>query len=366
MRKTAIGLFVLSFLHFGMYSQDLDKMNKKEVKDYALGLLTETYSLKAEITRQENLKDELSKRISQLERQQTESSNEISRLLTERTNRLKEIEQLKSEKETSVNLLNSIITDLQDSIKDLKLSALNTMAYEASDPDDILNNLFFDASPMDGSFRLSLRKILFGKVAIEDYYSRNKVSSLPEIIDGNNFTYWAVKPNKKVISDTEFNDYVQPQSEAYFNSLLPTIEIINNKFVTITYADGSEEAFLFKASKQDNNNNNRSVIDFDLEGVDNENESRDLTWRLFVIESEVYLALSVNQLNRLKVDIRHSSKGLEVYDLDGDIYNTTSMNSYYKYTTTGNGIYLSRKKDSFMDGSYYSNTENLVFLFKFK
>jgi hypothetical protein len=290
-----------------------------------------------------------------LERQQTESSNEISRLLIERTNRLKEIEQLKSEKETSVNLLNSIITDLQDSIKDLKLSALNTMAYEASDPNDILNNLFFDASPMDGSFRLSLRKILFGKVAIEDYYSRNKVSSLPEIINGNNFTYWAVKPNKKVISDTEFNDYVQPQSAAYFNSLLPTIEIINNKFVTITYADGSEEAFLFKASKQDNNNNNRSVI-----------ESRDLTWRLFVIESEVYLALSVNQLNRLKVDIRHSSKGLEVYDLDGDIYNTTSMNSYYKYTTTGNGIYLSRKKDSFMDGSYYSNTENLVFLFKLK
>jgi hypothetical protein len=346
-------------------------MNKKELQAYALELLTQTYTQKDEITRQERLRDALSQRITQMEKQGRESAEEIQKLLKARKDLLTQMEALKTQNETTVSLLNSQISELRDSLKYQKSLFSEISFTTPSDPNDFLNDYFFKAMPLSNTtFQMVSSKVVFGDIRYQDnYYSNNNSTlQLPEIIDSNAFTYWIVKPNQKVISSTKFNDYVSEQSVAFLNAKLPKIQILNNKFLTIYYPDGSEEAFLFSAKKisEENANNHRSIIEFNLEGADDDNENADIIWRIFVIESECYLALSNDQLNRLKVDLRLPSKGLEVYDTDGDIRNTSSFDSYYKYTTTGNGIYLSRKKDRFMDSSYYSDPEKMVFLIKLK
>jgi hypothetical protein len=44
----------------------------------------------------------------------------------------------------------------------------------------------------------------------------------------------------------------------------------------------------------------------------------------------------------------------------------TSFDSDYRQTTTGNGVYLSRKKDPFMKEALYVEPDQLIYLFKFK
>ena len=39
---------------------------------------------------------------------------------------------------------------------------------------------------------------------------------------------------------------------------------------------------------------------------------------------------------------------------------------YYGGTTSGQGIYLSRNKDSYMESSNYINPDELIYLFKLK
>jgi hypothetical protein len=376
--KYSFVLFLICFQLQNVLSQDIEKMNKKELQAYSLELLTQTYTQKDEIERQVKLREALSQRITQMEKQGRETAEEIQQLLKARAELLNQVEALKSQNqslksqhETTISLLNDQIASLRDSVLSYRSLLSVTTSLSPADPNDFLNDYFFKAMPLsNNTFQMVSPKVVFGDIRFQDnYYSNNNSTlQLPEIIDSNAFTYWGVKPNQKVISNTKFNDYVYEQSVAFLNAKLPKIQILNNKFLTIYYPDGSEEAFLFSAKKisEENSNNHRSIIEFNLEGADDDNENADIVWRIFVIESDCYLALSNDQLNRIKVDLRLPSKGLEVYETDGDIRNTSSFESYYKYTTTGNGIYLSRKKDRFMDSSYYSNPEKMVFLIKLK
>ena len=296
--------------------------------------------------------------------------------------------------DTIVQLQNAIL-DCQNSIVQLQESVLNSedLIVQLQDSlsnsqtttttsNDFLNNYFFDQIPLpNNSFQLVLSKIVFGNKHIskdnDDYYGnddpKNSVHYLPETLDGNAFAYWSAKPNVKITSSTEINDLLNLENKDYFASKLPQIEILKNKLFTIIYNDNSEESFLFNV-KESNPNNQRNTLQIDLanEGVEN-NTSKDIVWRIFAIENECYLALTYGQLNRLKLDLYPGLQlvgrgtGGPSYFTEGTEYFTDGNNMYdYNYETTGNGIYISRNKDSYMDESQNINLKNLIFLLKLK
>ncbi len=119
--------------------------------------------------------------------------------------------------------------------------------------------------------------------------------------------------------------------------------------------------------KESNPNNQRKTLQIDLanEGVEN-NTANDIVWRIFAIENECYLALTYRQLNRLK--LYNGIQAVRNYN-DDMMYFTEGTDDWYwshHYETTGNGISLSRNKDSYMNTSEYINPENLIFLLKLK
>ncbi|MHA8073759.1 hypothetical protein ACRZ9O_04430 [Aquirufa sp. HETE-40SA] len=98
------------------------------------------------------------------------------------------------------------------------------------------------------------------------------------------------------------------------------------------------------------------------------NTARDIVWRFFVIYNDCYLALSKKQLERLKVSILSSSEGVLLLTNDGEEELVSQQNFTYheESKTSGNGLYIGRDKDSFMDAGYYIDPDNMIFLFKLK
>ena len=279
------------------------------------------------------------------------------------------------ESDSTVVKLNEEISTLRDSIFNIKASF--SQDSKTADKNDFLNNYFFDQIPLpNNSFQLVLSKIIFGNSHVDGHYAHNSVLSIPEILDAKAFHYWTAKTDVVITSNSNFKDYLVLKNEEYFDSKLPQIEILKNKLFTILYNDGSEESFLFNVNEpEDPNqyNNQRKIIQINLANEEvKDNASNDIVWRIFPIDNECYLALTYLQLNRLKLHLKSSVDGLEVYwedygkrsfDQSDFAYQNQKNNTV---TTTGNGIYLSRDKDSYMDTSSYINPENLIFLIKLK
>jgi hypothetical protein len=225
-----------------------------------------------------------------------------------------------------------------------------------------------------------LSKLVYGDKRSDNNHRYNDdnyqgaVERLPEILEANAFTYWGVKPNVMITDGTNFNNYVISKNSDYFNSKLPKIEVLKNKLFTIKYNDGSEESFLFnvKQIESEDNNNQRKILQIELANEEvkadgSNNTAKDIVWRFFAIENECYLALTLGQLNRLNLKLISVDKGLEAYSETRQTIDFTSdYRSNYKYTTTGEGLYLSRNKDLFMDSSKYINPEKIIYLFKLK
>ena len=257
---------------------------------------------------------------------------------------------------------------------------------------DFLNNYYFNQIPLpNNTFSLVLSKLVYGEKRIgdQDRYRYNDnyngaVERLPEILDSNAFTYWGVKPNVMFKSGTNISSYFFSNNSDYFNLQLPKIEVLKNKLFTIKYNDGSEESFLFNVKKieSEDNNNQRKILQIELANEEvkadgTNNTTKDIVWRFFAIENECYLALTLGQLNRLKVKL-FSLEKLDVYvdQVEGEMQlededvvdaNGRSINTYNKNTsTTGKGIYLSRNKDLYMDSSKYINPQEIIYLFKLK
>ena len=175
-------------------------------------------------------------------------------------------------------------------------------------------------------------------------------------------------------SGTNINNYVISKNSDYFNSKLPKIEVLKNKLFTIKYNNGSEESFLFnvKQIESEDNNNQRKILQIELANEEvkadgSNNTAKDIVWRFFAIENECYLALTLGQLNRLNLKLISVKEGLEVYGQANERNRfETRFDSYYKNKTTGEGIYLSRNKDLFMDSSRYIDPKDIIYLFKLK
>ena len=423
--KHLLSLFIIICLlsHSAFNAQDINKMNKSNLKEHILGLSTQIDSLKDVNYMLEESKDSLLLNVSLLGSANDMNEIEISRLSNLVVINNQEIERLQSECDIEMANLNETIlgyqasyinsqdsiVQLQKALLDCQVSFLNSQDSVVNNQDtivklqnailncqnsivqlqdslsnsqttttpsdDFLNKYFFDQIPLpNNSFQLVLSKVVFGNKHIskdnDDYYGndapKNSVHYLPETLDGNAFSYWSAKPNVKVTRSSKFSDLLNLENKDYFDSKLPQIDILKNKLFTIIYNDDTEESFLFNV-KESNPNNQRKTLQIDLanEGVEN-NTSNDIVWRIFAIENECYLALTYHQLNRLKLDLYPGIQYVGLGEEYKRYFPHDDTHSHYNCETTGNGIYISRNKDSYMDESQNINSENLIFLLKLK
>ena len=246
-----------------------------------------------------------------------------------------------------------------------------SLGFSSTNPNynthDFLNKYYFEQIPlMNNSFSMVLTKLIYGNVvsSADSYYNDNTykgiVINIPEILDPNMLTYWGVKPNLET-QNKKFNDLVFANDVDLLNSKLPKIEILKNKLLTINYFDGTEESFLYNIKKIEANNNQYGIMQIELandEVTENGRNytARDIIWRLFILDNECYIALNYSQLNRIGLTILSS----------GELKYLTKDYDYEKGITSGEGIYLSRNKDSYMESSDYINPNELIYLFKLK
>ena len=371
-------LALFSFPMLQATAQDLEKMNKNELRDYSLMLLGKIDSLQTEIASLQVQREQLNQALADAEQKNKLNLSEIQKLTNLAAKTQKELERVQAEKEAVIITLNKDVLLLQDSLATLQTTLLTAAAGTPSDPNDFLNAYFRQPFPLENNtFSLVLSKVIFGasNTNSSDYYeAEEEVMSLPEILPAEAFTYWGIKPKVKIMDGTKFNDFVLVQTLAYYNARLPKIQIYKNKLLTIVNKEGNEESFLMTINPLDgdNANNQRNAFQFNLVSEEsNANQdyerSKNLTWRFFALDNEVYLALSYDQLKRINTELKDVDEGIEAFSEYYDrLVMATSFDSDYRQTTTGNGVYLSRKKDPFMKEALYVEPNQLIYLFKFK
>lgn len=379
MKKTVSLLFTFVFLiQFSITAQDFEKMNKNELRDYALVLVAKIDSLSTQIVSLQTTGKQLGQALATAEEKNMANLGEIQKLTNLVVKTQKELERVQAEKEATITTLNKDVLLLMDSISTLQQAVFSTPSSTPNDPNDFLNSYFNQPFPLENnSFSMVLSKVIFGAINTSDseyYNQRNEVVSVPEILSAEAFTYWGVKPKVKITDGTDFNDFITAQPLAYFNARLPKIQIYKNKLLTVVNQGGEEESFLFTSelADEDNRNNQRGVFQFNLvseeaNSEDDFDQSKTLAWKFFAVENEVYLALNYSQLTRINSELKDVENGLEAFS---EYYNrlvlATEFDSDYRQTTTGNGVYMSRKKDGFMEESLYVTPNELIFLFKLK
>jgi hypothetical protein len=378
MKTTVALLFSLFlFVQLSATAQDMEKMNKNELRDYAILLLGKIDSLNTQIGTLQASEKQLSQALATSEEKNKVTLAEIQKLTALTVKTQKELERVVAEKDAVITTLSKDVLLLKDSISTLQSALLTDTSSPAADGNDFLNSYFFKPFPLENnSFSLVLSKVIFGDAnnSNNDYYNEdNEIQSLPEILPAEALTYWGVKPKVKIMDGSGFNDFMVAQNVAYYNARLPKIQIYKNKLLTIVNKDGKEESFLFTSNVLDDEdaNNQRSVFQFNLVSEEaNSDEDYDrpknLTWRFFAIQNEVYLALNYLQLSRINSELLEVG-GIEAFsEYYERVVMATDFDSDYRQTTTGNGVYLSRKKDTFMKESLYVDPSDLIFLFKLK
>jgi hypothetical protein len=377
--KTIFALLfsLVLFIQLPATAQDMEKMNKNELRDYGLVLLSKIDSLTSQINSLQESGKQLSASLATSEGKNASNLAEIQKLNNLILKTQKELERITNEKEAVITSLNKDLLLLKDSISTLQQLFLSTASGNPNDPNDFLNSYFKKPFPLENnSFSMVLSKVIFGTSNSNnsDYYNQeNEIKSLPEILPAEAFTFWGVKPKVKITDGTKFNDFMVAQPLAYYNARLPKIQVYKNKLLTVVNPGGKEESFLFTANlvNSESFNNQRSVIQFNLVSEEtNTNEDyekpKNLTWRFFAIENEVYLALNFDQLSRINSELQEAGS-IEAYS---EYYEREVMasefNSRYRQTTTGKGVYLSRKQDNFMKEGLYVDPNALIFLFKLK
>jgi len=376
--KTTLALFfsLVLFTQLPATAQDLEKMNKNELRDFSLVLLGKIDSLNTQISSLQETGKQLAASLATSEQKNAANLAEIQKLSTLIVKTQQELERVQNEKNAVITTLNKDVLLLKDSISTLQQSFVSAASGTPNDPNDFLNSYFFKPFPLENnSFSLVLSKVIFGTSNSNNDYSsyENEIRSLPEIIPAEAMTYWGVKPKVKIMDGTKFNDFVMAQSEAYFNARLPKIQIYKNKLLTVVNKDGEEESFLFTVNtlSEEETNNQRSAFQFNLVSEEaNSDEDYDkpknLTWRFFAIQNEVYLALNYAQLSRINSELKEVGSLEAFSEYYERVVMASDFDNDYRQTTTGNGVYLSRKKDAFMKESLYIDPNDLIFLFKLK
>ncbi|MFD3407194.1 hypothetical protein SKC37_00870 [Aquirufa sp. HETE-83D] len=270
----------------------------------------------------------------------------------------------------------------------LAISSLDAKAQTS----DFLNSYFENQTPINNNtFSFSLSKVVLGQKVFSKEsspVSRGEVLNLTEFLDVSSLSYYGISPNIKFNSSIKFEQILKKKNFDWFIAKMPKLEILKNKLVTLTYSDGESESFLYNVTKlgsSEAKSNFRSALQIELatEDINNNRENTkkgDIIWRVVVLENEAYLALSGIQLNRLHLDLFDaggipensyytpgSMKGIQAEQIYEKKISTISLNDMKyatNYISTGVGTYLARNQDKFMDGNYFLNPSEMVFLFK--
>lgn len=167
--------------------------------------------------------------------------------------------------------------------------------------------------------------------------------------------------------------------------------MLRNRFLTMTYEDGTKESFLLNINIPETDNNNRQITEWKLEAEETENDdyyrenSKDITLTAFAIDNDIYFAINFSQLQRLNVNVSFTNDNLPIIKENSrsntkiDTLKTFGLkelqNLYWEYRPTtllskfrtydNNQVYMARKKDQFSKFHLYlDNLYDPIFILK--
>lgn len=358
--------FSFSFLIIPLlyFTQNLDDLNKKELRNLIIIKSNKFDSL----TR---ISEEINKDKEILEGRLKITQNKLVDIT------LIKDDQIKKKEEQLIQALDSLAI-LKKNVKEInnKLSE-NSNNEEtknvngvSNSSEDFLNEYFFSNYPINNNtFEFSLSKIIIGNVKKTEersYYDRERQENpiyIPEILNINQIDFFKLNLFKQESQD--FNLSLERINVMKFNFNMPKIEILKNKLFTLKYNDSQEENFLFTLKELSKNNYRRTfqiqLASEEVKSDGTKNNEKDIIWTFLTLDNECYLALDSNQLKRINAPV-YTAGIVEFYNNEGG--KETGEYRYYRNRANGNGIYLVRKQDSFMDNDYYINPEEVIFLFK--
>jgi hypothetical protein len=323
------------------YLENLNSENEKKKNAYAALL--------------NKIQEESDSYAAQLNKIQEESASYAAQLYTIQ-------EELKSKKDSIKYLLlelNSITSDNLDSEINNPKSKLN--------PNDFLNNYVVNRKPLNNNtFSFQLVKVLTYR---DEVYNRNYEA--PSIIDADNFYFQYIPEGKNINKVTE-QALISQKPISFFGSLMPQIEVLKNKLVTIKYNDGSEESLLYNFKSEKNSLNENLRITLASEEVNNsynDNEG-DITWEICQINGEHYISLTYYQLQRLKVPLDDELEKVNYVSNDVTYQQSCYLSdlpyAYYKddINITVEKIWLTQKKNRFVEKDTKINPNKCRYLFK--
>jgi hypothetical protein len=261
------------------------------------------------------------------------------------------------------------------------------------DTTDYLNSYFirpyFNSSST--GFRLKLKKVMLGKQYNESEYTGGSdkqlkyyhtisneiissngdvldkkigpeyVAYIPEIIGTSEIGFYNSIPNKAINNKSTFIDVSELSSVDSFDTCMPTFNVIKNKLLTINYKDKKEESFVISTAYDSNLVNNGNItLTISLASENISDNTKNMLWRLFVIENNTFLALSNNQLGRLGFQLIPYGSYSVNYNGSTDFIKPED-NKYNHDLIASNGLYLFRKNTY---GKQQLDPQNLIYLFK--
>ena len=247
---------------------------------------------------------------------------------------------------------------------------------------DFLNTFWKSPYELNNhTFSLKLEKIYYPGV-------------IAEVLDVNDVVLIKPKPSADLrllcgTDDTWFDKYdFQP-----INNSLPTVDILRNKFVIFDYPDGTSENFLLTINDSiptniDNHYYKRFSMQFEGEETETDNrydsESNDITWSFYIVQNEVYLGLTTDDIWRLKGLNATGFKEYVGYDTEytrydlaynmemGSRRDISSIDCTWKFSEN-TSYHLVRRRTKWMDNSVRlpclkldnrTNRTKYIFLFK--
>ena len=400
MKHTIMLVMMHFFIHL-ISAQDINEMNKKELRELLIKMQLKNDSILKIASEFSNSNDFLQSKVVMLENEKyiqekklIELNNQIvaisdknneselknKELISESDNIKNEIINLKNR----INILNDSLFQL--SYRHLNLSNnKNKIDFEnTKNENDFLNNYFNDTKQLNNNnFIFFLDKIMIGNNESKNYgrfeneinfllYGRSDnaktMQYIPEIVNYNEFNMYGAK--SMLLRDAfTAKDVLSLLDIQKIHEYLPKIEILRNKLLTLTFADGSQESFLFNLNLGENNSYRKTLqmelATEDVESDNSKNNDKDIIWKLFMMGDECYLAMNYFQLNRIKFPIYDIKKGVEL--TDGELFfhfKEDGFGGAYNEKSSGKGFYFERKKDVFMNSNEFIDPSCMVFLFK--
>lgn len=144
----------------------------------------------------------------------------------------------------------------------------------------------------------------------EDHNSKERIKipenivNIPEIVDMTDIQFYQSIKGKTFSAGTTFREVSKTIEVDIFNNSMPAFTILNDKLLTANYPSGKSESFIVQISRDSSViNNGNYTLTVSLANEDLTQKRKNMIWRLFTIEHEVYVALNYRQMMRLEIPL---------------------------------------------------------------